>query len=75
MIDHDPTEGLPVRRWEFKDVTVNQNPKQADENSTAGFLFPNDNYPWSELPLPKDYDGLPPHNQVRHNKPDVFISY
>ncbi|KAL9111918.1 MAG: hypothetical protein Q9227_003768 [Pyrenula ochraceoflavens] len=63
VIDHDPTEGLPVRKWDYKDVTVNQNPKQAEENSTGGFMFPNENYPWSELPLPKDYDGLPPHNQ------------
>ncbi|KAL9616333.1 MAG: hypothetical protein Q9160_008796 [Pyrenula sp. 1 TL-2023] len=63
IIDHDPTEGLPVRKWEYRDVTFNQNPKPPEEPSAGGYVFPNENYPWSELPLPKDFTALAPHVQ------------
>ena len=62
-IDHDPTEGLPVKKWQLTDVTVKQVEKDEDgDEAKTGSVNPD--YPWTELPLPKDFYQLPPHSQV-----------
>ena len=63
VVDHDPTEGLPVRRWEMIEVTVNQEPKEEgkDEDSRNGI---NENWPWPDHLLPRDIHLLPAHSQV-----------
>lgn len=63
VVDHDPTEGLPVRRWEFQEVTIKQDPKGEDKDED-GKEGSNPNWPWPDLPLPKDFNLLPPHSQV-----------
>ncbi len=62
-IDHDPTEGLPVKKWQLTDVTVKQkeNDDDGDDTKTGNV---NPDYPWPELPLPKDFHQLPLHSQV-----------
>lgn len=63
-IDHDPTEGLPVKKWQLSDVTVKQVEKDDDgDEAKTGSVNPD--YPWPELPLPKDFYQLPLHSQVR----------
>lgn len=59
VIDHDPTEGLPVRKWEQQFVTIKQDQK-SEADPPQG---PNPDYPWPELPLPKDFHQLPAHSQ------------
>jgi hypothetical protein len=62
-IDHDPTEGLPVKKWQLSDVTVKQVEKDDDgDEAKTGSINPD--YPWPELPLPKDFHQLPLHSQV-----------
>lgn len=65
MIDWDPTEGLPVRKWERTTVKVNQDasidPSDANNQNTNN----NDSdFPWPEQSLPSFFNQLPPHNQV-----------
>lgn len=63
VVDHDPMEGLPVRRWEMMDVTIKQDAKDEgkEEGRKEGV---NPNWPWPDLPLPKDFHLLPAHSQV-----------
>jgi hypothetical protein len=62
-IDHDPTEGLPVKKWQLSEVTIKQVEKDDDgDDAKTGNINPD--YPWPELPLPKDFHQLPPHSQV-----------
>lgn len=57
-------EGLPVRRWEKMEVTIKQGVKNDDKNDD-GKDGTNPDWPWPDLPLPKDFPLLPPHSQVR----------
>lgn len=62
-LDYDPADGLPVRKYVFDTVTINQdasteptdvaNKTNTNESSTI----------WTELPLPSFFDSLPPHSQ------------
>lgn len=63
VVDHDPMEGLPVRRWEMMEVTIKQDPKE-EEKDDDGKEGNNPNWPWPDLPLPKDFHLLPAHSQV-----------
>lgn len=57
----DPTDGLPVQRYRYQDVTILQDISPADEQQTTH----SDDYPYPELPLPSFFHQLPPHSQVR----------
>jgi hypothetical protein len=63
IVDHDPMEGLPVRRWEKMEVIINQDPKEEEKND-EGKDGTNSDWPWPDLPLPKDFALLPTHSQV-----------
>jgi hypothetical protein len=57
-------EGLPVKKWQLSEVTMKQVEKEEDaDDAKTGSVNPD--YPWPELPLPKDFHQLPPHSQVR----------
>jgi hypothetical protein len=57
-------EGLPVKKWQLSEVTIKQVEKEEDaDDAKTGSVNPD--YPWPELPLPKDFHQLPPHSQVR----------
>ncbi|KAF7508919.1 hypothetical protein GJ744_008628 [Endocarpon pusillum] len=62
VVDHDPMEGLPVRRWEKMEVTIKQDVRDDDKNDD-GKDGTNPDWPWPDLPLPKDFHLLPPHSQ------------
>ena len=66
VIDHDPTEGLPVKKWARTEVTVKQVERDEEDDSKAGAANDN-NTIWRDLPLPKDFHLLPPHSQVSKN--------
>ncbi|KAL9045307.1 MAG: hypothetical protein Q9214_001630 [Letrouitia sp. 1 TL-2023] len=57
--DHDVVEGLPVRHWRKAPVTLNSAPQKDDANTAS-----NRNSMWSELPMPRDYQLLPPVSQA-----------
>ena len=57
-------EGLPVRRWEMMEVTIKQEVKD-DEKNHESKEGTNPDWPWPDLPLPKDFHLLPAHSQVR----------
>lgn len=64
VIDHDPTEGLPVRNWYLGNVSIKQDEPAAtedDQQPTANMTNPD--YPWPELRLPSFYSELPPLSQ------------
>jgi hypothetical protein len=64
-LDHDPTEGLPVRRFEYQTVRINQDATaDTGEANNQASDIPNENYPWPEQPLPSFFSQLAPHNQV-----------
>lgn len=46
------------------DVTIKQDTKDEDEDE-EGKEGTNPNWPWPELPFPKDFHLLAPHSQVR----------
>ncbi|OAP60941.1 hypothetical protein AYL99_05943 [Fonsecaea erecta] len=62
--DFDVTEGLPVQRWEYTRVKVNQD---ASADHTDGNNQSTENqdssHSWPELPLPSFWPQLPPANQ------------
>jgi hypothetical protein len=60
-------EGLPVRRWEKMEVIINQDPKEEEKNDD-GKDGTNPDWPWPDLPLPKDFPLLPTHSQVCHDE-------
>ena len=70
VIDHDPTEGLPVKKWARTEVTVKQVERDDEDDSKAGAANDN-NTIWRELPLPKDFHLLPPHSQVSNDLPTL----
>ena len=65
VLDLDPTEGLPVRKWEQVSVVVNQDatpdPTDANNQSTEN---EESEFPWPEQPLPSWFPQLAPHSQV-----------
>lgn len=66
-------EGLPVKKWQLAEVTVKQVEKEDDgDEAKPGSINPD--YPWPELPLPKDFHQLPPHSQVIDALKLSFIS-
>ena len=70
VIDWDPTDGLPVRKWEQLTVKVNQDtsndPSDANNQSTE---HNDSDFPWPEQPLPHFFNQLPPHSQVSTSIP------
>ncbi|KIX04713.1 uncharacterized protein Z518_05583 [Rhinocladiella mackenziei CBS 650.93] len=64
VIDWDPTEGLPVRKWEQVTVKVNQDVSTdpSDTNNQNQEHIDND-FPWPEQPLPHFFNQLAPHSQ------------
>jgi hypothetical protein len=63
IIDHDPTEGLPVRNWYLGQINIKQDePAAADEEQQPSNTT-NPDYPWPELRLPSFYPELPPLSQ------------
>lgn len=65
IVDHDPMDGLPVRRWELLDVTVKQDAKNEEQDdSSQPRPGVQSTWPWADLPLPKDLNLLPSHSQV-----------
>ena len=58
QIDHDVFEGLPVRHWRKKAVSVNAAPEKENIDN-AGLR----NLTWKELPLPRDAHLLSPMSQ------------
>ena len=64
--DFDPTEGLPVRKYQLATVRVNQDAN--DDPLDAGREDQNkdENLFSKELPLPSFFKQLPEHNQVFH---------
>lgn len=64
IIDHDPTEGLPVRNWYLGNINIKQDePVANDDDQQANANAVNPDYPWSELPLPSFFAELPPLSQ------------
>lgn len=64
VIDHDPTEGLPVRNWYLSNINIKQDEPVAvedDQQPSANTINPD--YPWPELRLPSFYAELPPLSQ------------
>ncbi|OCT51642.1 hypothetical protein CLCR_08211 [Cladophialophora carrionii] len=61
--DFDPTEGLPVRRWERQTVRVNQDVSADASESNAQANDKDSDFPWPEQPLPSFFSQLAPHNQ------------
>ncbi|KIW67212.1 hypothetical protein PV04_06479 [Phialophora macrospora] len=61
--DFDPTEGLPVRRWERQTVRINQDASADAGESNAQADDKDSDFPWPEQPLPSFFSQLPPHNQ------------
>ena len=59
QIDHDVFEGLPVRHWRKKPVSVNAVPEK-DAPKAAATLQNG----YKELPLPRDFSMLPEHSQA-----------
>ena len=58
QIDHDVFEGLPVRHWRKKPISVNAAPEK--ENIDNADLH---NLAWKELPMPRDSHLLSPMSQ------------
>ena len=58
QIDHDVFEGLPVRHWRKKPISVNAAPEK--ENIANADLH---NLAWKELPMPRDSHLLSPMSQ------------
>ncbi|RMZ89336.1 hypothetical protein DV736_g3430, partial [Chaetothyriales sp. CBS 134916] len=71
VIDYDPTDGLPVRKYILETVRVNQDTAAAglddlDPDRAGKSVLDKDDgtyYPWPDLPLPSFFDQLPLHNQ------------
>ena len=64
VIDHDPTEGLPVRNWYLGNVNIKQDESNATEDDQQPSAnAKNPDYPWPELPLPSFFSELPPLSQ------------
>jgi hypothetical protein len=64
VIDHDPTEGLPVRNWYLGNINVKQDePVANDDDQQATTNTINPDFPWPELPLPSFFSDLPPLSQ------------
>ncbi|RMD39844.1 hypothetical protein DV735_g5282, partial [Chaetothyriales sp. CBS 134920] len=71
VIDYDPTDGLPVRKYVLEAVRVNQDNAAAgldnlDPDRAGRSALDRDDgtfYPWPDLPLPSFFDQLPVHNQ------------
>ena len=66
VIDHDPTEGLPVRNWYLGNVSIKQDEPVAheeDQQANVNANTINPDYPWLELRLPSFYSELPPLSQ------------
>jgi len=74
VIDWDPTEGLPVRKWEQVSVKINQDTSldPIDSNDQNAENHESD-FPWPELPLPNFYNQLAPHSQV--SSPVVLVAH
>lgn len=64
VIDHDPTEGLPVRNWYLGQINIKQDePAATDDDQQPSAHTTNPDYPWPELRLPSFYSELPPLSQ------------
>jgi hypothetical protein len=64
VIDHDPTEGLPVRNWYLGNINVKQDePVTNDDEQQTNANTINPDFPWPELPLPSFFSELPPLSQ------------
>lgn len=64
VIDHDPTEGLPVRNWYLGQINIKQDESTATEDDQQPSAnAKNPDYPWPELPLPSFFAELPPLSQ------------
>lgn len=76
VVDLDPTEGLPVQKWEQIAVRVNQDPSNeapavtnlpqgSTSTSSAEWAaqFGTPQFPWQEKPLPSFFNQLPSWNQ------------
>lgn len=64
IADFDPTEGLPVRRWEQQTIKVNQDASTDPAESNDRANDQDSDFPWPEQPLPTFISQLTPHNQV-----------
>ncbi|KIV88259.1 hypothetical protein PV10_07957 [Exophiala mesophila] len=64
VIDWDPTDGLPVRKWEQVTVKVNQDlTADPSDSSNQNQEHTDSDFPWPEQPLPHFFSQLPPHSQ------------
>lgn len=63
VIDHDPTEGLPVRNWYLGQINIKQDEPAAIDDDQPSANTTNPDYPWPELRLPSFFSELPPLSQ------------
>jgi hypothetical protein len=70
--DFDPTEGLPVRKYQFATVRVNQDANDEPLDGGREDQNKDENLFSKELPLPSFFKQLPELNQVFHAPQSSF---
>ncbi|OAG37260.1 hypothetical protein AYO21_08559 [Fonsecaea monophora] len=62
--DHDVTDGLPVQRWQFATVRVNQDaPAEPGDGTNPSTESTDSNFPWPDHPMPSWSPAIRPFNQ------------